>query len=87
MNLKPTHKAINSYHATLAVLWVDLRSSAEIAELLNTFFTHTEPDIEEFERAVDEFKERVPDLALGVARTRSLNGNCIRSLATVVKRQ
>ena len=34
--------------------------------LLNQFFSYTEPDIEGFEEAVDEFKERVPDLALGL---------------------
>ena len=36
-----------------------------LAALLNQFFSYTEPDIEGFEEAVDEFKERVPDLALG----------------------
>ena len=37
----------------------------ELAALLNQFFSYTEPDIEGFEQAVDEFKERVPDLARG----------------------
>jgi hypothetical protein len=36
-----------------------------LAALLNQFFSYTEPDIEGFEEAVDEFKERVPDLARG----------------------
>ena len=38
----------------------------ELAALLNQFFSYTEPDIEGFEEAVDEFKERVPDLARGL---------------------
>ena len=37
-----------------------------MAALLNQFFSYTEPDIEGFEEAVDEFKERVPDLARGL---------------------
>jgi hypothetical protein len=36
-----------------------------LAALLNQFFSYTEPDIEGFEEAGDEFKERVPDLARG----------------------
>jgi predicted helicase len=38
----------------------------ELAALLNQFFSYVEPDIEGFEEAVDEFKERVPDLARGL---------------------
>jgi predicted helicase len=37
-----------------------------LAALLNQFFSYTEPDIEGFEEAIDEFKERVPDLARGL---------------------
>ena len=43
-----------------------LGNPKELAALLNQFFTYTEPDIEGFEEAVDEFKERVPDLARGL---------------------
>ena len=42
-----------------------LGNPKELAALLNQFFSYTEPDIEGFEEAVDEFKERVPDLARG----------------------
>ena len=37
-----------------------------MAALLSQFFSYTEPDIEGFEEAVDEFKERAPDLARGL---------------------
>ncbi|MGD1155984.1 MAG: type ISP restriction/modification enzyme [Terriglobia bacterium] len=43
-----------------------LGNPKELVELLNQFFSYTEPDIEGFEEAVDEFKERVPDLAGGL---------------------
>ena len=43
-----------------------LGSPKELAALLNQFFTYIEPDIEGFEEAVDEFKERVPELARGL---------------------
>ncbi|MGB9486328.1 MAG: type ISP restriction/modification enzyme [Terriglobia bacterium] len=43
-----------------------LGNREELAALLNQFFSYTEPDIEGFEEAVDEFKERVPDLARGL---------------------
>jgi hypothetical protein len=41
----------------------DLRKPQEIADVLTAFFNHTEPHIDEFHRAVDEFKDRIPDLA------------------------
>src|SRR6266700_3192484 len=41
----------------------DLRNPQEVGDLLNQFFTYTEPDIATFEEAVKEFKERVPELA------------------------
>ena len=43
-----------------------LGNPKELVALLNQFFSYTEPDIEGFEEAVDEFKERVPDLARGL---------------------
>ncbi len=43
-----------------------LGNPKELAGLLNQFFSYTEPDIEGFEEAVGEFKERVPDLARGL---------------------
>jgi predicted helicase len=45
----------------------DLREPRQLADLLNAFYAHTEPDIEGFEEAVGEFKERVPELAQALA--------------------
>jgi predicted helicase len=44
----------------------ELGDPKELANLLNQFFSYKEPDIEGFEEAVDEFKERVPELAKGL---------------------
>ena len=41
----------------------DLHNPTEVGDLLTQFFTYTEPDIASFEVAVQEFKERVPELA------------------------
>ncbi len=38
-----------------------------VADLLNRFYEFAEPDIEGFEEAVEEFRERVPELARGLA--------------------
>jgi hypothetical protein len=40
-----------------------LREPVKIADLLNRFFSHDESDEREFQRAMDEFKSRIPDLA------------------------
>ena len=45
----------------------DLQQPQQLADLLNAFYVYTEPDIEGFEQAVAEFKERVPELALALA--------------------
>src|SRR5213082_1241861 len=44
----------------------DLHNPAEVGDLLSQFLTFTEPDIASFEVAVQEFKERVPELARAV---------------------
>lgn len=44
----------------------DLTKPQELADLLNAFFSHTEPAHDNFEKAVGEFKQRVPDLARGL---------------------
>src|SRR5712692_10234224 len=44
----------------------DLHNPTEVGDLLAQFFTYTEPDIASFEGAVQEFKERVPELARAV---------------------
>ena len=45
------------------VMRVDLKDRAKIADLFSAFFDYIEPQIESFEKAVTEFKERVPDIA------------------------
>ncbi len=40
-----------------------LGEPVKIAELMNRFFSHDEGDEREFQRAMDEFKSRIPDLA------------------------
>jgi len=51
----------------------NLHNPKEISDLLTQFFTYTEPDIATFEEAVQEFKERVPELA--------------RALLTIIERE
>jgi len=46
----------------------NLGAPQELADLLNRFFAHSEPDIEKFEKAVDEFRARVPELAQGLIK-------------------
>ena len=41
----------------------DLQQSTHLADLLTLFFNYAEPNIEQFEQAVAEFAERVPELA------------------------
>jgi len=41
----------------------NLEKPNEVSDLLRQFLTYTEPDIENFELAVEEFKERIPELA------------------------
>ncbi|MFN0020861.1 MAG: hypothetical protein ACKVP0_21590, partial [Pirellulaceae bacterium] len=50
------------------ILAVAMQDPAKLAELITQFFRYVEPEIEEFEHAVDEFKERVPDLADGLRK-------------------
>ena len=44
----------------------NLRDPQQLCDLLNVFFSHTEPAHEDFNKAVEEFKQRVPDLARGL---------------------
>lgn len=44
----------------------DLEDNKAIASLLTAFYGHVEPTLEKFEKAIDEFKERVPELATGL---------------------
>ncbi|MDD5087449.1 MAG: N-6 DNA methylase [bacterium] len=45
-----------------------LDDARQLADLLNAFYGYKEPHIEDFEKAVDEFKERVPELAGGLLK-------------------
>ena len=56
------------YQDRAPVFEADLANARELADLLFRFYSHTEPEIVEFERAVEAFGERVPDLARGLAR-------------------
>lgn len=49
----------------------NLGEPQQLCDLLNAFFSHTEPAHEDFSKAVDEFKQRVPDLARGLVVSRS----------------
>jgi predicted helicase len=55
------------------LLTADMKDPAKLSELILQFFQYVEPEIEEFEHAVDEFKERVPDLAVGLAKKIALS--------------
>ena len=44
----------------------DITDKKQIAALLNEFYAYTEPEIENFQQAVEEFKDRVPELAKGL---------------------
>jgi len=48
-----------------AYLYQNGRQAMKV-DLLNAFFSYTEPAHEDFGRAIDEFKERVPELARGL---------------------
>ncbi|MBI3797760.1 MAG: N-6 DNA methylase [Deltaproteobacteria bacterium] len=47
---------------------VDLTQPQQLVNLLVTFFSYTEPAHEDFNTAVEEFKQRVPDLAYGLVQ-------------------
>jgi hypothetical protein len=49
------------------VLRADLTQPQALADLLNLFFGYVQPEYQSFEEAVAEFKDRVPDLAGGLA--------------------
>jgi hypothetical protein len=44
----------------------DLTQATEVADLLHEFYGYAEPDIQGFEEVVEEFKDRVPELAQGL---------------------
>ncbi|MBN2021561.1 MAG: N-6 DNA methylase [Pirellulales bacterium] len=46
----------------------DLANPQSLCDLLGAFFAWTEPAHEDFNKAIDEFKQRVPDLARGLVK-------------------
>ena len=46
----------------------DLADRRQLRDLLNAFLAHVEPAHDDFGKAIDEFKERVPELARGLVR-------------------
>jgi predicted helicase len=46
----------------------DLSHSGQIADLLNRFYSHRDAQIRDFEDAMRDFEQRVPDLARGLAK-------------------
>jgi len=50
------------------VLEVDLTMQKDLTELLDRFFHFAAPDVATFERAVQDFKESIPDLAQGLLK-------------------
>lgn len=53
------------------ILTADMKDAAKLAELVEQFFRHVEPEIAEFEQAVGEFKQRSPNRAEGLQVTRN----------------
>ena len=56
------------YQNKVEVERYDLTKAQGVADLLTRFYSYTEPDYLGFEQAVDEFKDRVPDLAAGLLK-------------------
>lgn len=54
------------YQNGLEVFRAKLPDPKQLADLLNHFFAYQQPNIDTFEQAVEEFKERVPELARGL---------------------
>ena len=62
-----TRRAI-LYQNNKQVLEVDLTQPKELTNVLDHFFHYAAPDIASFERAVEDFKESIPDLAQGLLK-------------------
>jgi predicted helicase len=56
------------YQGNKRVLDADLSRQSDLIAVIDRFFHYSEPDIENFERAVEEFKESIPDLAQGLLK-------------------
>ena len=56
------------YQNGQVAMQADLTQRAQLTTLLIAFFSYTEPAHEDFSSAVDDFKQRVPDLARGLVQ-------------------
>ena len=54
------------YQDKREVMRVDLTDPEKLCDVVNQFHGHVEPEIETFEKAVAEFKDRVPNLGRGL---------------------
>jgi predicted helicase len=54
------------YQNKQEILRIDLKDPEALSSLLNQFYAHTEPDFEFWDEAVEDFKDRVPELAKGL---------------------
>src|ERR1700736_3057799 len=54
------------YQNSRPVLEADLTQPRDLTSVLDQFFHYAAPDIASFERAVEDFKESIPDLAHGL---------------------
>ena len=57
------------YQNDAEAMRVNLADPGALCDLVNAFLRHTEPDLERFDEAVDEFKDRVPELGKALATT------------------
>jgi len=56
------------YQNGKVAMQVELTQPQQLINLLVTFFSYTEPAHADFNKAVEEFKQRVPDLAYGLVK-------------------
>ncbi|MHB8598355.1 MAG: type ISP restriction/modification enzyme [Ktedonobacteraceae bacterium] len=80
-----TRRAI-LYQSGKIALEIDLTQPDQLTDLLRQFFSYTEPDIATFEQAVDEFRQRIPDLAQGllarISEEHSKNRQFVQAFST-----
>src|SRR5712691_5205285 len=62
---------------------IDLTDSKALTGILDSFFHYAAPDIATFERAVDDFKESIPDLAQGLLQRIQVEHEKNKAFATV----
>ncbi len=83
-----TRRAI-LYQDGRRVFDADLTQQKQLMDLLNGFIHHADPDIEGFERAVQEFKADIPDLAQGlkerIKTEHARNSTFVKAFATFLE--